>query len=61
MPAWLLWLAPVPVATLGAICWTAWSARTRAPQEAADSVAAHERFRRALAVPPADREDPRLP
>lgn len=48
---WLVWLSPVPAATLGAIAWTAWSGRTRRPAQAADSVAAHERFRAALAAP----------
>lgn len=52
MPAWVLWLAPVPVATVLAICWTSWSGRTRPPQSVADSVAEHQRFRQALAVPP---------
>ena len=55
MPAWLLWLSPVPLATLGAVCWTAWSNRARRPAEADQTVAAHERFRRALAVPDDDR------
>ena len=56
MPSWLLWLAPVPLATLGAIAWTAWSTRSRGPAEASESVAAYERFRNALATPP--RQEP---
>ena len=64
MPSWLLWLAPVPLATLAAIAWTAWSGRARGPAEAEDSVAAYERFRAALAPPPGDDsagDDPRGP
>ena len=45
MPDWLLWLLPVPVATAGAIAWTAWSSRARRPQDTAEGVAAYERFR----------------
>jgi cytochrome c-type biogenesis protein CcmH/NrfF len=52
VPAWLLWLLPVPVATLAAVAWAAWSSRTRGPQDTADGVAAYERFRAALAQPP---------
>lgn len=51
MPDWLLWLLPVPLATLGAIVWAAWSGRTRGPQDTADGVAEYERFRQALARP----------
>ncbi|MCW2679306.1 MAG: hypothetical protein JWM62_707 [Frankiales bacterium] len=54
VPDWLLWLLPVPVATLAAIGWTAWSNRSRGPQDTADGVAAYERFRAALATPPRD-------
>jgi len=54
VPDWLLWLLPVPLATVGAIAWGAWSGRTRGPQDAADSVAAYEKFRAALA--PRDRD-----
>jgi cytochrome c-type biogenesis protein CcmH/NrfF len=50
-PAWLLWLLPVPAATLLAVAWTAWSGRARGPEEPEVSVRAHERFRRALAAP----------
>lgn len=56
VPDWLLWLLPVPLATLGGIAWAAWSGRARAPQDTADGVAAYARFRAALA-PPA-REEP---
>ena len=48
MPAWLLWLLPLPVATLGAIAWTSWSARARRPAQAFDSVEDFQRFRAAL-------------
>lgn len=48
MPAWLLWLLPLPVATLGAIAWTSWGARSRRPAQAFDSVEDFERFRAAL-------------
>ena len=51
LPDWLLWLLPVPLATLGAIAWTAWTSRSRGPVEAAESVQAYERFRQALATP----------
>ena len=51
MPAWLVWLLPVPVATLSAVAWAAWSSRVRGPADPRDSVAEHERFRRALARP----------
>ena len=49
LPAWLLWLLPVPGATLLAIAWASWSSRARGPVEAAESVRQHERFRAALA------------
>ncbi len=51
MPAWLVWLLPVPVATLAAVAWTTWSSRTRGPVETTDSVQAYERFRQALTAP----------
>ncbi len=51
MPSWLLWLAPLPLATVGAIAWTAWAGRTRRPAEGAATVASYERFRAALAAP----------
>ena len=58
MPAWLVWLLPVPVATLMAIAWTAWTSRTRRPVQAVDSVLAYERFRQALNAPvPAPRSE----
>ena len=50
LPVWLLWLLPVPLATLCAIAWAAWSSRTRGPVEAEESVRAHERFRAAMAA-----------
>jgi hypothetical protein len=51
MPAWLIWLLPVPVATIMAIGWTAWAGRARRPVEIAESVQAYERFRQALITP----------
>lgn len=57
MPSWLLWLAPVLVATPAAALWAAWSSRARPPAQPQESVAAYERFRRALAVPD-DRDGP---
>ena len=51
MPDWLVWLLPVPAATLAAIAWAAWSGRARGPEKPADSVQAYERFRQALAAP----------
>ena len=51
MPAWLVWLLPVPVMTIAAMAWAAWTGRSRGPVEAAASVQAHERFRAALAAP----------
>lgn len=58
LPEWLLWLLPVPLATLGAIAWASWTSRARGPEEAAASVQAHERFRAAMEapVPPVERD-----
>lgn len=50
-PAWLLWLLPVPLATVGAVLWTVWAGRARGPEQAEVSVRAHERFRAALTAP----------
>lgn len=59
MPDWLVWLLPVPAATLAAVAWTAWAGRPRRPVKAVDSVLAYERFRQALATPvPARRVQP---
>ena len=58
MPDWLLWLLPVPVATLAAIAWAAWSSRAPRPEDTADGVAAYERFRAALADAPVRRDEP---
>lgn len=52
MPAWLVWLSPVPLATLTAIAWTSWVGRRRGPAPALDSVQAYERFRQALTPRP---------
>jgi anti-sigma factor RsiW len=51
VPAWLVWLLPVPVATLSAVAWAAWTSRVRGPADPLDSIAEHERFRQALARP----------
>ena len=48
MPSWLVWLLPVPVATLAAVAWAWWRSRPPAPADPRDSVADYERFRRAL-------------
>ena len=55
MPDWLLWLLPVPLATVAAIAWTAWTSRARGPQDANEGVEAYARFRAALAPPDDDR------
>lgn len=47
----LLWLIPIPIAAAAAVAWGAWSSRTRRPDEAYDTVAAHDRFRAALSQP----------
>lgn len=52
MPSWLLWLSPVPLATLAAIGWTVWAGRPRGPGRASASVAEHQRFRAALGADP---------
>lgn len=57
VPDWLLWLLPVPVATVGAIAWAAWSSRSRGPQDTADGVAAYARFRAALSPQPKGERD----
>ncbi len=59
LPSWLLWLLPVPAATLAAVAWNAWAGRARGPGEATESVAAYERFRSALASPPPGAPAPR--
>lgn len=59
MPDWLIWLLPVPVATIAAIAWSAWANRPRGPVEAEESVRAHERFRQALAAPLPPNEEPK--
>ena len=58
LPDWLLWLLPVPLATLGAVAWASWAGRSRGPVETAESVQAYERFRAALQapVPPVERD-----
>ncbi len=49
LPAWLMWLLPVPVATLAAVAWSTWSSRARGPQDAEQTVEQYARFRAALA------------
>jgi cytochrome c-type biogenesis protein CcmH/NrfF len=56
LPAWLLWLLPVPLATGAAVAWAGWRSRGPAPQDTADSVEEYERFRRAMRAEPR-RED----
>jgi hypothetical protein len=52
----LVWTLGLPtVATLLAIAWVSWSTRQRGPAETHESVAAHERFKKAMAKPPAPR------
>ncbi len=51
MPAWLIWLCPVPLATVGAIAWASWSTRTRRPAAAIDSVVEYEKFCLAMTTP----------
>ncbi len=48
LPDWLLWLLPVPVATLAALAWATWSSRTPGPLDPADTVEQYARFRAAL-------------
>ena len=48
LPDWLLWLLPVPLATLAAIGWASWSSRAPGPGDTADSVEQYARFRAAL-------------
>jgi cytochrome c-type biogenesis protein CcmH/NrfF len=48
LPDWLLWLLPVPLATLAAIGWASWSSRSRGPQRPEDSVQEFDRFRAAM-------------
>ena len=50
-PDWLLWLLPVPLATLAALAWVWWANRPRGPEDPHVSVREHERFRAALAAP----------
>lgn len=54
----IAWLGIPVLAVLLATLWAHWSARPRGPQDAADSVAAYERFRSAMTAaprPPAQR------
>lgn len=48
----LAWtLGPSSIATVIAIAWVHWSNRPRGPVETHESLAAHERFKAALANP----------
>ena len=60
LPDWLLWLLPVPLATLAALAWAGWSSRARGPQDAEASVQEYARFRAALggSVQPVRAPDP---
>lgn len=51
MPAWLVWLLPVPAAGLLAVAWTVWASRAPRPVKAVDSVQAYEKFRAAMKTP----------
>ncbi len=51
MPAWLIWLCPVPLATVGAILYGSWTTRTRRPAAAIDSVTEYEKFCLAMTAP----------
>ena len=57
LPDWLLWLLPVPLATLTAIAWATWSSRNRGPRRPEDSMQEFDRFRAAMGgtPPPARR------
>jgi len=58
----LLWTLGLPtVATLLAIAWVTWSTRERGPAQTHESVAAHERFKKAMAKPPAPRRSGSAP
>jgi len=49
----LLWTLGLPtVATLLAIAWVMWSTRERGPAQTHESLAAHERFKKAMAKQP---------
>ncbi|HTR70851.1 MAG TPA: hypothetical protein VMH41_11565 [Mycobacteriales bacterium] len=48
----LAWLGPPAVATVLAIIWVNWSARTRGPAEIHESLAERERFNAACARQP---------
>ena len=60
LPAWLMWLLPVPVATLAAVAWSSWSSRARV-QDPEDTVEAYARFRAALAGPARQDDDRATP
>jgi hypothetical protein len=47
----LVWLAAPIGATVVAIGWVHWASRPRGPADAVDSLAAHERFKAAMAAP----------
>jgi hypothetical protein len=49
----LVWTLGLPtVATVLAIAWVAWSTRERGPAQTHESLAAHERFKQAMAKQP---------
>ncbi|MDQ1747237.1 MAG: hypothetical protein QOD07_1500 [Frankiaceae bacterium] len=62
-----MWTLGLPtVATVLAIAWVAWSTRERGPAQTHESVAAHERFKKAMAKqsgakPPAPRRAGSVP
>ena len=55
----LAWLGVPAVATVLAIVWTHWSTRPRGPVETSESLAAHERFKTAMASPTGPRRQAR--
>jgi len=50
----IVWLAPVPLAALGAIGWVWWRNRPRGPGDPEETMTAFRRFGSALASRPED-------
>lgn len=48
-----MWYVPMAGATMLAYLYARWTHRARGPQQPADTVQAYERFRQAMAAPPA--------
>lgn len=53
----LMWLAPVPLATVAAILWRLWTGRSRRPASPEESMRAFRRFGAAIASPPGGHQD----